>query len=501
MNRPGLTLPLFWKFTIAIVAIVALFGSINAVLIWRSVTEALERELEKRGEFIARNVAVQAASPVMYDDVVSLQRLVDDVVGSDVSVEYAFILDGQGRVVAHTFDVGVPSSLVGAHVLEEGAPFGSVMIAPKHAPGKLVRDIAAPIIDRSIGTIRVGLTEEGIHATVKTTVGTLLAMVAAFLVAGIGGALIFAYIITNPIKAISSVADTLTIDSLKGDVHPRILIRQRVLGRFPILFRARDEIDLLAEKFNGMIERLERTYADLQTAQASLLQSEKLASIGTLAAGIAHEINNPIAGMKNCLRRIVRNPTNMEQNQKYLHLMAEATSKIESVVQRLLNYARKHDDAFQPVHLPTVIENALLLAAYRLEKARVSVEKQFPDTLPEVHGIPNQLEQVFLNLFINSIDAIEDRQRTQPAAPRRLAIRMGTEAKRVTIAVEDSGVGIPAEQLPYIFDPFFTSKEVGKGTGLGLSICHNIITEHRGSISVSSIPDAGTTVTITLPAL
>ncbi len=382
-------LSLFWKFTLAIVFIVGVFGSINAFLIWRNVYGSLEREVETRGQFIAKSVAAQAAVPLMYDDVATVQRMVEDVVKIDPRVAYAFIVDGRHRVVAHTFETGIPSGLLAINRLDDATPLQSVLLAPKNFRVHLVRDIAVPVIDRTVGTVRIGLEEETIRAEVFGTIKTLLIMVGVFLAAGIAGAFVFAQIITSPIRSISTTADLIDLDALRTGTQPRIAIRQKLLGRWRFWFRAEDEIDQLTEHFNRMIDRLEDAYASLRSAQASLLQSEKLASIGTLAAGIAHEVNNPLAGLRNCIRRLSTGNPTAGQKARYLALMDEASEKIERVVQRLLNFTRKHELRPEPVDIAAVIENALVLVGYRLESARITIEKVVPPVAPVVYGSAN----------------------------------------------------------------------------------------------------------------
>jgi two-component system NtrC family sensor kinase len=492
-----ISLPLFWKFTIALVLIVVTFGSINALLIWKSVSSSLETELDKRARFIAKSIASQAVTPLLYDDYVTLQKLLDDIQEADSTISYAFILSGKGKVIAHTFEDNVPSPLIKANPASSTGEVNTVLINPKNFDGNLIRDLAVPILDKSIGVIRIGLEEEGIQEDVNRTINTLLGMVFFFLVIGILGALGFAYIITNPIKMISGAADKIDLNALQKGEKIRIKTREKILDKWKIFFRAEDEIDLLLQKFNDMIERLEKTYEELQKTQASLLQSEKLASIGTLVAGFAHEVNNPIAGLQSCIRRISENPENIEQTKKYVKLMNDAANRVENIITNLLNFARKQELNFETVDISLVIENALLLAGYQLEQSRIVIENNI-DRRYLVRGSQNHLGQVLLNIMLNSIDAINQKVSLNPDSPRRISFTSSTNKNYVTLNIEDSGIGIETDKIDKIFDPFFTTKKVGEGTGLGLSISYNIIKEHNGEIRVESIPGEGTTFIISL---
>lgn len=492
-------LPLFWKFTIAVVFIVALFGGINIALIWREVYEPLDQELENRGIFIAKSLASQAISPMLYEDIVSLQKLVDNIHEIDSTVEYIFILNNQGNVIAHSFDTKVPSGLIQANRLNSPNAVRIQSIISKQNKDYLIKDIAVPILDGRIGIVRIGLLEKHIRDDVNETVGVFFLMVSAFLLLGLLGAFIFAHIITEPIKKIADTAEHFELESLRTKLKTEITVRWKLLQSFPKLLRSEDELDLLAGKFNEMIERLEKTYGELRSTQKNLLQSEKLASIGTLAAGIAHEINNPIAGLQNCIRRLSKDPANLEQNKKYLVMMADAATRIETVVQGLLNYSRKHDLYFEDLNIVSLIENALVLTGYKLEKFRIGFEKTYPSNIPVIRGSANQLEQVIVNLVINGIDAIIEKSKNDPYCHKKIFFRILLMPEDMILEIEDTGIGIPSKNIDKIFDPFFTTKSAGEGTGLGLAVSYNIIKDHDGDISVKSIPGQGTTFQIVLP--
>lgn len=167
-----------------------------------------------------------------------------------------------------------------------------------------------------------------------------------------------------------------------------------------------------------MILRLENGYSELQKARSYLLQSKKLATVATLTRGLAHEINNPIAGIQNCIRRIKTDPKNVEKNKKYLELMENAVNKIEAVVTNLHNFSRKPSSDLSEVYLGQIIENALLLVGHQLEKDRITVKNNFDKNLPAILGNKNELEQVFVNLFINAIDALEENCGVSQLRPR-----------------------------------------------------------------------------------
>jgi two-component system NtrC family sensor kinase len=224
-----------------------------------------------------------------------------------------------------------------------------------------------------------------------------------------------------------------------------------------------------------------------------------LASIGKLATGIAHEINNPITGITNCIRRIKIDPHNMEQNKNYLNLMEEATSKIKQIIHSLLDYTHQDRIELYPI-LPTeIIEKALDMVNYRLEKSRINIKKENLDNHTCISGSFTHLEQVLVNILMNSIDAINEKSKLDYEFKQQIKITTEIQNSFLAIHVEDNGTGISEEALKKIFDPFYTSKEIGQGTGLGLSICYNIIKSHRGDIKVASKVGEGSTFTLILP--
>ncbi len=494
-------LPLFWKFTIAITGIVIVFGTINSYLIYNNVQRSLLEEKENEGLFAAKTLAKQATPLFLFEDYVALQNLINEAKAIDTTIVYIFLLDASNNVVVSTFENNVPSQLKEINTPNKNSEDGFNFVSFKSDAGNVVLDISSPILSNKVGRIRIGISENSINQSVLQSVNIFWIMVGFFLITGITGAFIFAKFITDPIIEIQITADKIDLNEIGKSVFPVISIRQKLFGKFKMLFRAEDEIDILASRFNEMIKRLEGAYIELQKAQSYLLQSEKLAVVGTLTAGLAHEINNPIAGIQNCIRRIKESPQNLEQNKKYIKLMGDAVNKIENVVSNLLNFSRKPSTDFIPVQLIDVIETALLLVGHRLEKHRISVSKRIQNNLQNIRGNKNELEQVFVNLFINAIDAIEEQCKQTVHCEKRIVIEGEVENTNIIIIIKDTGSGIPKQNIGHIYEPFFTTKPVGQGTGLGLSIVYNIVKSHNGTITIESEDGKGTSVRLSFPFL
>ncbi|NIR48614.1 HAMP domain-containing protein [candidate division KSB1 bacterium] len=254
--------------------------------------------------------------------------------------------------------------------------------------------------------------------------------------------------------------------------------------------KRRDEIGDLERGFVDMLGRLKSAADEKERQQQALIQAEKLASVGTLASGLAHEINNPLAGIRNCLRRIMARPQDLEQTQKYAQLMDSAWLRIEKVVRGLLDFAKKKELVLQRTDLNQIVKAACVLVDYRVKNQKIMLKLQLAQDLPAIDGDPQHLEQVFVNLLLNALDATPERG--------TIIVKTKFQHDKVIAELSDTGKGIPTDIQRKIFDPFFTTKPVSKGTGLGLSVTKAIVEEHQGSIDVLSSPD-GTTFRLCFP--
>jgi two-component system NtrC family sensor kinase len=246
------------------------------------------------------------------------------------------------------------------------------------------------------------------------------------------------------------------------------------------------------------IRRLEQQFAD----QARLLHQDKMISLGRLAASVVHEINNPLAGVLNYARLMIKilkkGPLTEETREKfsnYLKLMENETDRCSKIVSNLLAFSRKSELDFIDVPINELVEKCLMLSGHKLKLANITTERQLQQKLPRVRGDYNQLQQCLINLIFNAIDAMPK------GGKLTVATSYNTSDRNLTIRVTDTGCGIDKNDLPRIFEPFFTTKSEGQGLGLGLSMVDGIIERHKGSIEVISEVGKGTTFSIKLPAM
>jgi two-component system NtrC family sensor kinase len=243
------------------------------------------------------------------------------------------------------------------------------------------------------------------------------------------------------------------------------------------------------ERFEDVI----RDVTEERELQERLLRTEKLASLGQMISGIAHELNNPLTGVLGYAQLLQEAEIPADIREDVEKISADAM-RCKRIIENLMRFARKERPRRGVVHVNEEIEAVLELRRYQLEVADVRVERELAPNLPYTMADPHQLQQVILNLINNAADAIKDAR-----GHGTLRVASGLHAGRLRVSVSDDGTGIAPATLPRIFDPFFTTKEVGKGTGLGLSVSYGIVREHGGEIQVESEPGQGTTFHVDLP--
>jgi two-component system, NtrC family, sensor kinase len=227
--------------------------------------------------------------------------------------------------------------------------------------------------------------------------------------------------------------------------------------------------------------------------EEQLVQTEKLTSLGLLAAGVAHEVNTPLAVISNYIQMLAKQLPSNDPRQKLTDKIVKQTFRASEIVNNLLNFSRTGGAAFKEINLNQVIDETLTLVTHPFRAGNVQVIKNLEADLPGVLGSGNRLQQVFLNLFLNAKDAMP--------SGGMLEVRTAAHNGTVEIEVADTGMGIQRENLARIFDPFFTTKATGRGTGLGLSVSYGIIKEHAGKIEVRSTPGKGTSFRLEFPAV
>jgi two-component system NtrC family sensor kinase len=242
-------------------------------------------------------------------------------------------------------------------------------------------------------------------------------------------------------------------------------------------------------------EELKKLYTELKESQSQLIQSEKMSAVGTLVAGVAHELNNPITAILHFTQYCIKHTSEEDRLYTILQDIEKETRSCIDTTQNLLTFShmQRGEAVYQKESLNTILSRVLKLLSYRIEEDNISIGKHIAIGTPDILMNVNNMQQVFLNLLNNALDALKESKQ------KKIDIDILCEGKYVKVTIADSGCGIASEDIDNIFDPFFTTKLVGQGTGLGLSLCHSIITEHNGEITCESVPGQGARFIILLP--
>jgi len=276
-----------------------------------------------------------------------------------------------------------------------------------------------------------------------------------------------------------------------GDRVQPIVLRSTTLGRAIRVTAAR----IPAPAHDQSVVVLVEDVTDQQAMESHLIQSEKLAAVGQLVSGVAHELNNPLTSIAGLSEFLLEQKDLGAKDRGHLRVIHEQADRAGRIVRNLLTFARKGPAEQAPVDLNDVIQRTLLLMSYDLTLKDIAVEKDL-GTLPPVLGDRHALQQVLLNLLNNAAQAVAE---NPPERPRMIRLATWFD-DRVRMKVADSGIGIPDDVLPHLFTPFFTTKEPGQGTGLGLSITYSIVEAHGGRLGVERPPEGGAAFLVDLPA-
>lgn len=314
--------------------------------------------------------------------------------------------------------------------------------------------------------------------------------------------------------AIDYINKPINIDGLLFSVKKAI---ERINLNRNRLYRNRElkiSSEIIAKMNEELERRIEERSRELNRTQSQLFQTSKLATLGEMSAGLAHEMNQPLGGISlivTSLRKLLeKGRLTDEEIKSGIKEIEASVERMSRVIQHIRTFARQDTLRFVEVKVNATIDSAMSLLGEQLRLHEIEVALELGEDLPRVNGEPYQLEQVWINLISNARDALDDKGRLidegrmpKSSYNKKLIISTAFDADSKTIQVSfaDNGRGIPKEKKDKIFDPFFTTKEVGKGSGLGLSISYGIIESHKGSIKVDSKENEGTTVTVMLPTL
>jgi PAS domain S-box-containing protein len=610
------------KFLWGTVLLIALVMAVLIAIVEHRQRVAIIGEVERRGEVLAKNLAAIASGPLLLYNFTALEQYATRV-ADDPDVEYAIILDADGRVAATSDNPGYVGSVLDDPVARRAAAAGALLVQEHTVKGHAFYDFAVPVEvhGQRWGTVRVGLSKRRVETEIAKTRWELALLTAVVLVAGGLASAFVARRIARPVRQLADGAVAISrgelaqrieavtsdeigrlavafnhmagqllqqrtaleaahgelerrfaeLSDLKGytdhilgsltagivtvDLEGRIVtlnpVAERLTGRRLADVRGRafaeafadlhDLTDVLGQTLasgvggtvvsatvnrpDGSTVPVELTTAPLRGAEGrslgvlavvrdltplrqleeQLRRSDRLAALGTLAAGLAHEIKNPLTSILTFSRHLSRRFGDERFRHRFQNVVPRELERINGIVESLLRLAQPTRLTPAPVDVVELLEHAVELYGNQIEARQVTVMRDYAPGLPTVQADRDHLYQAMVNLVANALEAMGEggtlTLRVAPdddgADPLSTAARPW-RGRRVRIEIEDTGVGIPGDQVASVFNPFFTTKP--SGTGLGLALVHKVIEDHGGTVTFRSSPRGGTVFAVDLPA-
>jgi len=467
------------KLGLGISAIVLLVSVAMTVTFYAIASRSLTGENKKWGRTLCENLALRVRDPLLAADLLRIQNHVDDLKSAGADVVYAFVMDENGRVLAHTFQKGFPTDLLAANPL--GAE-NSLSIKLINTGSALVYDFAAPVAvgDSRLGVVRVGLAKSGVEDVIRAFIDPMINVALLTMVLAVVAATLYARRVTRRINRLREHAAQVVAGRLEPP-SDEILS----LPRSPALFA--DEIEQLSETFDVMTRNLRLHLDGLHAAERELIsqrdqliQAQKMEAVGKLAGGVAHEINTPLGIILGYSQLLQEDAPENSPQRADLEIIERQAKVCRKIVADLLGFSRQMASAKMEMCFNNSILEAVTLVRHTLGLDHVEILTRLDDHHPIIYGDPEKLKQVWINLLNNGRDAM----------PHGGAILITSRLERdrgvVSAVFSDTGAGVSPENLPRLFEPFFSTKSVGEGTGLGLAVSFGIVSDHGGTIAAKS---------------
>jgi signal transduction histidine kinase len=480
-------------FGVIVLVQLCLMGLVTIVIEQRQ-SAIILGESRKRAFALASNLAALSAGYLRTYNFIKLKQTVEQV-ATEADVVYAIVQLHNGRVAAYSGRSDLQGELLEDPVSQQAITAEQPLLQEITTPALAERgyDIAIPLFapesTRKWGTIRLGFSLAQALKEICKTRKDLLLLNGLALALGTSVAVLLAQCITRPIPQLVRGVN----EVVKGNYQHTITVTSQdeighLAQRFTELQGAlRDYIASLAEEKH----HLEEANTLLEATQEQLIQSEKLASVGQLAAKIAHEVNNPLATIKTSLALVSKRLSKEDRNKERLHMIEEEIGRIARIMRQLLDYSRPSSD-IAVLQVNEVIRQIVKFVHGDLAARQIECCLELAEELPPIRMSLDQLKQVLLNLIKNAQDAMPQ--------GGTLWFKTTNQAGGLSIHVADTGSGIAPEHLHLVFEPFFTTKKHSEGMGLGLSVSANIIKSAGGTIEVDSKPVKGTVCRVFLPA-
>ena len=462
--------------------LVFLVGAILFVIEKREVNTIFE-ELKNKGLLMAKNMADLNSGSLRLWDTETIQANIQEQINEKLL--YVVFYDLYATPLVYNQEIADKKEIFSVSRLPGDARPDSISFQTQDVylakRVQRVLEIEIPIFVRGSpdkwGSVKIGLSLEDMRKEIRRTrLALILIGISGFLL-GMIGATLLARRISRPVKKL--VDGTVRIS--KGDFSHKIEINSQ------------DELGNLARSFNAMSARLLETREQMEETHKKLIQAEKLASIGKLAATIAHEIRNPLTSVKLNIQKVLEDDRLEAMEKEHLAITQEGIGQIEKFVKELLNFTRVSGLQLARFPVSQILEESVKMMVDSFRQKRIAIERKVDEGLPEVLVDGDKMRQVFLNVLRNAYEAVDQNGKIIISA----ALAGNGQAKKIRVRISDSGCGIPDKDWENIFEPFFTTKP--SGFGLGLANARKIVEQHKGVIRVVKKRSAGTAFEILIP--
>jgi len=493
MMDPLKNLSLEKKFSLFTAVIIVLTMSIIGAVFISNERRLLIEKCTSEGRIIAESMAISATDAILYgklglvDPNEQLANYIEQLMKkAGLPVVYAMVQNEKGKILAHS-DARYLGIRQNTPMATHALAAESTILQPNTYKGADVLDIASPLSigSKKLGVCRIGISLSHVRERIRSLSTNIMIITLCLILDSYFVVSILSRRLTRPLRALVEKMGQLEMDPTG-------------LSHISKESSSNDEIGELTTQFHQMVERLNDALLSLQTANKKLIQTEKLAMLGQLSAGLAHEINNPLDGVLNCVRYIKDHPENREKRQKYLNCIDDGVQRIGQIVRELLNLSGDIPMTKKAVGVNKLLADVTHFLEPTLNKKQIEISVESLADPDVVFADAQLLKQVFLNIIMNAIDAMEEGGELTLRTVFR-DVNEELEADMVEVRFIDSGVGISEENLARIFDPFYSAKKTGNSTGLGLAVSLGIIEKHDGRIEVSSTLNKGTEFRILLP--
>jgi two-component system, NtrC family, sensor kinase len=469
------------RFMALAVLLTFLFSALWGIWTWNRERTLLYERLSQKGEILVSAMAIPIINALLYEElgIVSEGGLLDNFVADIMANEllhplYAVVLDTDGRVLAHNRyseygklydDPYTQADLIGAGFRQRKVAY----------EGQATLDMAIPlaIAGKRWGCLCIGVPLAPLHQELNSLGTQILLFSSGFSLFAIGLFYLVGRGLARPLV------------DLAGQMEQ---VNQGALTRFPATARG-DEIGLLQENFRQMLERLHQSEVERMASFQRMLENERLATVGKIVSGVAHEVNNPLAGIQGALYHIGQKGD--QEIGRYAGLAEQGVERIGKIVNQLLDLSRSARVELENLDSRVLFEDITLFARMALKSKQVFLQATDRCTPMLLRLDRDKIHQVILNLLLNAADAVGSGQ--------TVILEAGVDGHWYYLQVKDQGPGIPADIIDRIFDPFFTTKESGKGSGMGLAISRSIAESHGGLLEVRSDEGSGSAFTLKIP--